>query len=812
MAKKLHLVHVKSNVPDKAPSASTLNYGEIAVNYNADSPALYIRDDDDNIVKFISEPYFLKIVGTGVTENDSETITPISEIIQQDEETVAAALNDLNNRKADISYVDDAVSSITIDVDTELDSASTNPVENRALYQVIVDNEESVAAALNDLNDRIDNISFDVDSELDSASTNPLENRAIYAILEEDEQAIAAALNDLNDRIDNITIDVDSELDSASTNPVENRVLYQVIVEDEEAIAAALNDLNDRIDNISIDVDGELDSASTNPVENQVITNALFDVEETVAAALNDLNERKADVDYVDAAVSAVTIDVDEEITSASTNPVESRAIWQALWENEIVIAGAFNDLNGKIAITGVTETGSGNAVTAVTVNHKVLTVEKGNVGGGTGSVGTLDTTASGAQSTSASESFSGNIILHKISKTGNYNDLLNKPTVITGITINSAAKTVTNGVVDLGTVITAQTSVSTGTSGNGNVLTNITLGGANNHTLTLVKGMTIPTWATSSTKPSYTASEVGAMASNATLDNVPDGTTRKLSNYISGATMNGSNVTVSNGKLSLGDVVTAQTQLSTGTTQGSGNVVTSLAVSNHQITLTKGITIPDWATASTKPSYTASEVGALPTGTTLDNVADGTTRKLSNYATTATVNTLSNTVTAHTADTTVHVTTAEKSTWNGKANTSDITITGLTVGGTNATVTNKVAAVPTASTSTFGVVKVGSFLSDSNGTISVSTGTSNTTVAVGNHTHSNYATTTNLNTHTGTTIASGTSSQMHLPTVSASDNGKILRVVNGAWALVDPATIYYGSGTPAQSLGNDGDIYIQTS
>jgi hypothetical protein len=173
-------------------------------------------------------------------------------------------------------------------------------------------------------------------------------------------------------------------------------------------------------------------------------------------------------------------------------------------------------------------------------------------------------------------------------------------------------------------------------------------------------------------------------MASNATLDNVPDGTTRKLSNYISGATMNGSNVTVSNGKLSLGDVVTAQTQLSTGTTQGSGNVVTSLAVSNHQITLTKGITIPAWATASTKPSYTASEVGAV-------------------------------------------------------------------------------------SSTTF-------------------------------------------NTHTGATLASRTSSQMHLPTVSASDNGKILRVVNGAWALVDPATIYSGSGTPAQNLGNDGDIYLQTS
>ena len=827
MAKKLHLVHVKSNVLDKAPSASTINYGEIAVNYNADSPALYIRDDDDNIVKFISEPYFLKIVGTGVTENDSETITPISEIIQQDEETVAAALNDLNsrkadkdyvdeavsgitididnsldsastnpvenqavtnalfdveetvaaslndlnNRKADISYVDEAVSSITIDIDSELDSASTNPVENQAVTNALLDVEETVAAALNDLNDRkadkdyvdeaVSSVTIDVDSELDSASTNPVENRVITQVILDNEETVAAALNDLNDRksdkeyvdeaVSSITIDVDSELDSASTNPVENQAITNALFDVEETVAAALNDLNDRkadkdyvdeaVSSITIDIDSELDSASTNPVENQAITNALLDVEETVAAALNDLNDRKADIsyvdeavssitidvdseldsastnpvenraiyaileedeqaiaaslndlndrkadkDYVDAAVSAVTIDVDDEINSGSSNPVENRVIYQALWENEIVVAGALNDLNNKIAITGVTETGSGNAVTGITVDRKVLTVAKGNIsGGGVGSVGTLNTTATSAQATSASESFENNITLHKISKTGNYNDLLNKPTVITGITINSAAKTVTNGVVDLGTVVTAQTSVSTGTSGNGNVLTNITLGGTNNHTLTLVKGMTIPTWATSSTKPSYTASEVGAMASNATLDNVPDGTTRKLSNYLSGATMNGSAKSVTNGVVDLGTVVTAQTQLSTGATQGSGNVVTSLAVSDHQITLTKGITIPAWATASTKPSYTASEVGAVSSAT--------------------------------------------------------------------------------------------------------------------------------FNTHTGTTMASRTSSQMHLPTVSVTDNGKILRVVNGAWALVDPATIYSGSGTPAQSLGNDGDIYLQTS
>lgn len=48
------------------------------------------------------------------------------------------------------------------------------------------------------------------------------------------------------------------------------------------------------------------------------------------------------------------------------------------------------------------------------------------------------------------------------------------------------------------------------------------------------------------------------------------------------------------------------------------------------------------------------------------------------------------------------------------------------------------------------------------------------------------------------------------LPLVSQTDDDKILKVVNGAWTLVKPTTIYSGTSTPSANTGSDGDIYIQ--
>ena len=69
-----------------------------------------------------------------------------------------------------------------------------------------------------------------------------------------------------------------------------------------------------------------------------------------------------------------------------------------------------------------------------------------------------------------------------------------------------------------------------------------------------------------------------------------------------------------------------------------------------------------------------------------------------------------------------------------------------------------------------------------------IPTGTTSSTVALGNHTHSGYQSTlvsgTNIKTvNSQSLLGSGNLVIQELPTVTSSDNGKVLQVVDGAWA-----------------------------
>ena len=238
---------------------------------------------------------------------------------------------------------------------------------------------------------------------------------------------------------------------------------------------------------------------------------------------------------------------------------------------------------------------------------------------------------------------------------------------------------------------------------------------------------------------------------------------------------------------------------------------------------------VPAWAKAATKPSYTASEVGALPTGTTLDNVPDGSTRKLSNYVVKDGSKVLS----------TNDYTTAEKNKLASIDTTAQANVIEVVkVNNTALTVTSKAVNI-TVPTKT-------SELTNNSGYITTASTTGYVTSAQVKTQIENYGYTTNAGTITGINMngaSKGTSGVVNLgtvvtavtvngnaasisngaasvnvtmpqglPSVSSSDNGKVMRVANGAWTTATPIMLRTGGGVPSSSLGNVGDVYIQTS
>lgn len=81
------LLHLRSAV-EKVPQASDLNYGEIAIQYLKSKPVLYIKNTDNEIVKFIDESAINTLLGgyvatSSLTANyatSADTVSAISAV------------------------------------------------------------------------------------------------------------------------------------------------------------------------------------------------------------------------------------------------------------------------------------------------------------------------------------------------------------------------------------------------------------------------------------------------------------------------------------------------------------------------------------------------------------------------------------------------------------------------------------------------------------------------------------------------------------------------------------------------------------
>ena len=252
--------HIYSTVEDKAPSATTILEGEIAVNAFPDKEKLFIKNADGNVVDF-PRSYSIKD-------------------IDEDMEVIAGALNELNDRKIDGP------------IDTEFDSGSSKPLSNSTITKAItkfVTSGETVEKIPGDPTHSATTIDFynisgdtlfkiempdsETDTDFDSGSSRPLANSAITNIVTEIEKVTSAALNDLNIRKLDISAftEFDEEMFVAGGEFIEssNTAVFKNLSGDTLFEIPAGGG--------KCDTDPELDSGSTNPVANSAITLALED-------------------------------------------------------------------------------------------------------------------------------------------------------------------------------------------------------------------------------------------------------------------------------------------------------------------------------------------------------------------------------------------------------------------------------------------------------------------------------------------------------------------------------------------------------
>ena len=357
MARK-KLLHLRSSVVEgqgvnsapKLPTPEQIEIGEIAINFAKGYETLSIKNASGEVVTFTNDEYWV-----------------------EKERVVAAALNDLDERKADASAV------------TSVETIVTAHTANTTIHVTAEDKEKldnalsgvSVNAVPLTVSDSIVDIpsatttDFGVvkmDTELDSGSTNAVMNSAITTVILSNERVTAAALNDLEERkVDataiapltahtaNTTIHVTSE-DKTKWNNALSGVTVNDTPLTPSARVVTIPSATTSVFGV-VKVDAALDSGSTNPVANSAITKIIDDKELVIAAAFNDLNNRKADA----SGITSITSSIDE-INNNYVSAVTVNGGTKITGKNINIPAATVNTY-GVVVLDTTLDTGSTNPV-----------------------------------------------------------------------------------------------------------------------------------------------------------------------------------------------------------------------------------------------------------------------------------------------------------------------------------------------------------------------------------------------------------------------------------------------------------------
>lgn len=756
MAKKYTVLHKKSNVlvngEPKLPSASTLQYGEIAINYAVDGETLSIKNAADKVVEFSSKNKILSGVESALTE--------VNNTIEKDEEVIAVALNDLNRQIGNIPIVDrtsqlindsafvttaDTADFITGYTETDPTVPAWAKAENKPTYTASEVGAMATSERGNYLTTattipNVDNYFDDVEYDSNTKRINFKHGSTVKDYI------------DATDFIkDGMVDEVKISTPTAGTN---SGVTCLVVTfntdagkEDIEIPLSQIFNANNYY--TKTEADGKFITGYT-------------ETDPTVPAwakAANKPSYTASEVGAQEALVSGTNIKtINNESLLGSGNITISA-------ETPLTVEVGFerDETTGDDRPVIVSGTYAEIKAALIAGKHVVMKVTQGD------EIGYAQYSSFDEVASDYSSDFVFKMLPNKETVwefAWDKRDTLLMSWGGTSLIVSVNGQQVGRYSPELyeGSREQEYQSIDISVPTKTSDLTNDS-GFITGYTET---DPTVPAWAKAASKPSYTADEVGAMAASERSNYSTTAHTHDQYSLTSHTHSQYATTAHTHTAAEVGAMATSErgNYLTTATTIPTEASIEASGFTKNALTgyTETDPTVPAWAKAASKPSYTAAEVGAMATSERSNYSTTAHTHEQysvtshthSQYSLTSHTHTAAEVGAMATSERENYLTTATtiptESTISGSGFTKNA-ITGINVNGTAATITNGVAEI-------------------------------------------------NVQSGGGST----------LPSVTAADNGKVLMVVNGAWAAVMPTTVYTGTDTPLSSIGNDGDIYLQTS
>ena len=477
-------------------------------------------------------------------DNSVESLSgAVLDYIADVEEVTAAALNELNGRVSEVEthmtgeYIPlTGYEEITGSTEEELivDEDDTVNEAFGKLQKQILDNEEVIAAGFNDLKNRIDEVAEEAGHSTGvTVLSGVVRSFSSHTVNEFNE--VHNDIDELSGVVQSISAKTSGVL-TINLNGVEQGVYCPsasttVNLEAIQEVTGA-DVLLTGYEISTGSTEEELVVLPTDTVNEAFgkIQKQIYDNESVVAGALNDLNDR----------VNELSSGVSEDIAALSASVVNNRTdiniLSATIIDNEYVIAAALNDLNDRIMEVSGQTVDLSNYYTKDEVYNKTEVYNKAEVDAKIASGGTFDPTQ-----------------YYTTANTYNKTEIDNHFNEITSA-FSGIVNDLEDEISDKELVIAAAF----------NDLRN---------KIDEVSGRTVDL------SDYYTKEEVDVKIAGGGAD------------ALTGITMNGSPVSVTNNVANLGNVLTSftETQLSSAVT-GTGNVFSSIQVSNHKITMGKDI------------------------------------------------------------------------------------------------------------------------------------------------------------------------------------------------------------------------------